>query len=343
MTKCTSEASDFDVISIHTAKCAVCDKRNASDQMRRCRGCCWQICQPCQQKREEKGTPPLQHGFRLGTPPQRPNLTSSAKKESSPATKPASSPATKPSAYTVTKPSSSKGKAPVKEDSEAADWENEDDTPSPFLKRNKGFPQDVTPPTSAERAKYNRRAKPTGSLQELEKSEDEFFDPEESPTNSASTKRPMTSKDRPTNEPSTKRPRKSGEPSTSKAEGKKKADPSKGDNPKVYTPKDLDVEYRNIGNVPPLRPGANKHILEELSRRGTDKGGRSESFLARQEPVSFNREVRIPRRISTPRKTVDDIHQGIVAKVREKLGMPDLAASVPAASVSGKAWIGTRC
>lgn len=61
MTNCSSDVADFKRVEIHTAKCSVCDARNDTDQMRRCKGCGWQICKPCQDKREAAGRS-LTHG-----------------------------------------------------------------------------------------------------------------------------------------------------------------------------------------------------------------------------------------------------------------------------------------
>lgn len=59
--QCSDNPADFNLVKIHTAKCSVCDKRNATDEMRRCKGCTWQICRPCQITREQKGRT-LAHG-----------------------------------------------------------------------------------------------------------------------------------------------------------------------------------------------------------------------------------------------------------------------------------------
>ncbi|KAF2117195.1 hypothetical protein BDV96DRAFT_598121 [Lophiotrema nucula] len=55
---CSSNAEDFTIVEIHTAKCAICDKRNMA-KMRRCPGCTYQVCQPCF---EAQGDTPLKHG-----------------------------------------------------------------------------------------------------------------------------------------------------------------------------------------------------------------------------------------------------------------------------------------
>jgi hypothetical protein len=51
---CTVDESLYARVSVHTAKCTECDKRNM-DTMRRCPGCTFQVCQPCYQKREREG------------------------------------------------------------------------------------------------------------------------------------------------------------------------------------------------------------------------------------------------------------------------------------------------
>ncbi|KAF2713486.1 hypothetical protein K504DRAFT_498296 [Pleomassaria siparia CBS 279.74] len=57
---CVKEPANYSKVTIHTAKCSVCDKRNDS-VMYRCPGCTWQICTPCTQEREKKGLQ-YQHG-----------------------------------------------------------------------------------------------------------------------------------------------------------------------------------------------------------------------------------------------------------------------------------------
>ncbi|KAF2734391.1 hypothetical protein EJ04DRAFT_564258 [Polyplosphaeria fusca] len=55
---CTADPAAYTIVKIHTAKCAMCDKRNM-DTMRRCPGCTYQVCQPCFDLRNGK---PLMHG-----------------------------------------------------------------------------------------------------------------------------------------------------------------------------------------------------------------------------------------------------------------------------------------
>jgi hypothetical protein len=66
--QCSDDPADFALIKIHTAKCSICDKRNATDEMRRCKGCTWQICRPCQSSREQKGRT-LAHGNSMTVTP----------------------------------------------------------------------------------------------------------------------------------------------------------------------------------------------------------------------------------------------------------------------------------
>ncbi|KAL1801242.1 hypothetical protein ACET3X_001584 [Alternaria dauci] len=65
LTQCTVDESQYSRVTVHTAKCTECDKRNM-DTMRRCPGCTFQVCQPCYEKRlkQEKG---LLHG-NMATP-----------------------------------------------------------------------------------------------------------------------------------------------------------------------------------------------------------------------------------------------------------------------------------
>ncbi|RYO65012.1 hypothetical protein AA0113_g5604 [Alternaria arborescens] len=65
LTLCTVDESKYSKVTVHTAKCTECDKRNM-DTMRRCPGCTFQVCQPCYEKRlkQDKG---LLHG-NMATP-----------------------------------------------------------------------------------------------------------------------------------------------------------------------------------------------------------------------------------------------------------------------------------
>ncbi|KAJ4336829.1 hypothetical protein N0V95_008495 [Ascochyta clinopodiicola] len=60
LTACSSSPTAFTVVKVHTAKCSECDQRNR-DVMRRCPGCTFQVCKPCQEKREKDGRS-LAHG-----------------------------------------------------------------------------------------------------------------------------------------------------------------------------------------------------------------------------------------------------------------------------------------
>ncbi|EOA88133.1 uncharacterized protein SETTUDRAFT_108172 [Exserohilum turcica Et28A] len=51
---CTVDESLYAKVTVHTAKCTECDKRNMNT-MRRCPGCTFQVCQPCYQRREREG------------------------------------------------------------------------------------------------------------------------------------------------------------------------------------------------------------------------------------------------------------------------------------------------
>lgn len=63
LTACSSSPSAFTAVKVHTAKCSECDKRNM-DVMLRCPGCTFQVCKPCQEKREKAGRS-LAHGNML--------------------------------------------------------------------------------------------------------------------------------------------------------------------------------------------------------------------------------------------------------------------------------------
>ncbi|KAF1952982.1 hypothetical protein CC80DRAFT_494887 [Byssothecium circinans] len=59
---CTEDLSNYETIVVHTAKCSVCDQRNKTSHMLRCKGCNWEICKPCQDKREAKKAMVIAHG-----------------------------------------------------------------------------------------------------------------------------------------------------------------------------------------------------------------------------------------------------------------------------------------
>jgi hypothetical protein len=59
--KCVEDRSTYKLIKVHTAKCSVCNKRNYTEFMLRCTNCGWEICLPCQQEREKKGTLVVAH------------------------------------------------------------------------------------------------------------------------------------------------------------------------------------------------------------------------------------------------------------------------------------------
>jgi hypothetical protein len=61
---CSTDASTFKQISIHTAKCAKCDERNKATMLR-CRGCTYQVCAECVKKMDGK---PLSHGNASSSP-----------------------------------------------------------------------------------------------------------------------------------------------------------------------------------------------------------------------------------------------------------------------------------
>ncbi|KAF1832488.1 hypothetical protein BDW02DRAFT_423475 [Decorospora gaudefroyi] len=53
-TACTVDEAQYSKVTVHTAKCTECDKRN-TDTMRRCPGCTFQVCRPCYERRERLG------------------------------------------------------------------------------------------------------------------------------------------------------------------------------------------------------------------------------------------------------------------------------------------------
>ncbi|KAF2624580.1 hypothetical protein BU25DRAFT_155768 [Macroventuria anomochaeta] len=72
---CSSSPSVFTHVTVHTAKCSECDKRNKGTMLR-CPGCTFQVCKPCQEKRE-KGGKSLAHGNMLSPQVATPGMSGS--------------------------------------------------------------------------------------------------------------------------------------------------------------------------------------------------------------------------------------------------------------------------
>jgi hypothetical protein len=63
---CTSDSAEYKIVTVHTAKCTECDKRNMATMLR-CPGCTFQICKPCRDRRQ-KLNKDLSHGMMLLSP-----------------------------------------------------------------------------------------------------------------------------------------------------------------------------------------------------------------------------------------------------------------------------------
>ncbi|KAG9380230.1 hypothetical protein A1F94_009125 [Pyrenophora tritici-repentis] len=65
VTTCTDDKELYATVTVHTAKCTECDKRNKKTMLR-CPNCTFQLCSPCYEKRRKRGKG-LRHG-NMGTP-----------------------------------------------------------------------------------------------------------------------------------------------------------------------------------------------------------------------------------------------------------------------------------
>ena len=143
--QCSDDPKDFNMVKIHTAKCSVCDKRNASDEMRRCKGCTWQICRPCQIKREQQGRT-LAHGNLVTATPG----SSLGRGTKMVPVKP------------LTPKKDAKAGTPletVKEEDRKEDRKESAAKESPAKKRSTAQGNAMTPPSSGERRNLGRKSK----------------------------------------------------------------------------------------------------------------------------------------------------------------------------------------
>ncbi|KAF2638653.1 hypothetical protein P280DRAFT_481995 [Massarina eburnea CBS 473.64] len=163
---CTEDLNNYATITIHTAKCSACDRRNMTSFMLRCKGCGWQICHPCQEAREKKNTLTVAHGKVGATPrssfgrPLPPSISTA------PIPMKALTPAKKMVDILETS----------KEEEDTKDKNGKIDQP-------KEVPQEVSPPTSGEKRKRRQTPRAAKNKKRIIEatSEEELTDPPESP------------------------------------------------------------------------------------------------------------------------------------------------------------------
>lgn len=315
--QCSDDPADFALIKIHTAKCSICDKRNASDEMRRCKGCTWQICRPCQVEREQKGRS-LAHG----------NLMSAT---------PTGSVARRRALHPMGL------QAEVKDPhAEAAlelmkDEEHEEaSTKAKAVKIPDTLQEVITPPSSSERQKHERKAKTNKSLAEteVESDDDNEEDDEEevqvrdhlSPFGGVGSKRRLSFKDAFTtaNESCPNKRARMETPERMKAPTSL---PAEWD----MTPRELEnlqtKKYNNLAELRGMRPSQHPTIMKEkhgidIAPGSTYAGSQTQSIRQHGMPTPYSRPTTIllgalPN--SNRRKSGKEVVEEIQAKVRLKL------------------------
>ena len=337
-------------VSIHTAKCTLCNQRNTDDRMRRCPYCTWQICGPCREKKNDD----LRHGI---------NLTSTAKARRVPLPKLAvdtpkgsatplkfgdikfakkEESQTSPFAEKLMDAGQeAKSTTPLstpKQKSRLFPKEAKSSTPASNLKQKfEEAAQEATPPTSG--AKRRRSLKPIPNYDDSDYSsftdppEDDEFLPE-SPTlevSSRKRKKASTSSEKGAGTATTGSPIKRSRPNRQK----KAATPPK-------------TSFKNPFEDPSVAEAEAQHVSEAENRDavsayyGIDVNAYKEHPLGRSQPMP-NRAVRIPMSVqkwNMPRKSAAEIAGDIQEKVGQN--MVDRYGWPPVPGPSAEAGAGTE-
>ncbi|KAJ4298885.1 hypothetical protein N0V90_004128 [Kalmusia sp. IMI 367209] len=315
-TQCSADQADFLLIKIHTAKCSICDKRNATDEMRRCKGCTWQICRPCQLEREAQNRS-LAHGNLMSATP-----TSTVRRRV----------LHKIGAPKLSDPEAEKALASVKEEErEAPSTPPKKEAHMGAATNVKGQAQEVTPPSSSERKKLYRQAKTQKSMAEPEVSDDEGLelrDPD-SPLGVTGSKRRFADK---TLSPDTiresprKRPRMERLEQQEQQERTRKKAPNPHPPESEMSPEELDAlrfkPYTNVDEMRGIRPSQHPTLMQEFYGIKMPEYEGGQSILHRNMPTPLSRDVRIPANVARnglPRKTGEEFMEEVRDKVRAKL------------------------
>jgi hypothetical protein len=307
--QCSDDPADFSLVKIHTAKCSICDKRNATDEMRRCKGCTWQICRPCQISREEKGRS-LAHG----------NLMTAT-----------------PSAATARRrilhPIGSLAERKDSEAEAALAKVKEEEAKEALATKKKGTSKSnvtaqevITPPSSSERTKHQRKAKKNKSLAEIDMDYDDANDDEFgvqardklSPFGVAGSKRCLSFKD--ANETSPNKRARVERPDRMKAPTPLPAEWDMSPQEKTNL---QNKTYVNLDDVSGIRPSQHPATMKDKFGIDIVPGpAQGQSLQYPSMPTPYDRTMQIPMTISRngkPRKSGDQLVQEIQEKVRIKL------------------------
>lgn len=312
--QCSDNPVDFSVVKIHTAKCSICDKRNATDKMRRCKGCTWQICRPCQIQREENGRS-LAHGNSMTATPS----ASTARRR-------------------ILHPIGAL--AEVKDPQVEAALANvkKEMAEEAMVKKKMGkstvaAQEVITPPSSNERTKFQRKAKQNRSLAEVEMESDNGDDDEVqvrdqlSPFDGAGSKRRLDFKYAPSaNEGSPNKRARVEYPERMKAQTPLPVESNMTPQKKAYQ---QDKNYANLADANGIRPSQHPATMKEKLVVDTMPSSGYPGAHAQGQPALYpsmlaphSRHVLAPMAISRmgkPRKSGDELVAEIQEKVRIKL------------------------
>ncbi|RAR12317.1 hypothetical protein DDE82_000027 [Stemphylium lycopersici] len=280
---CTVDESLYSRVTVHTAKCTECDKRNM-DTMRRCPGCTFQVCQPCYDKRQREGKG-LVHG----------NMSMPSANGSASATGGGRTVRKRPVASTP-------GGGSFEKKANVLEKEQDEDT----FATEKESARDTLKSASRKRAMKRPRVEDCGPGK-VESSEDEFDPDNTSPT---------PSKRRRTNlsfaesalatalrtPPATRARRKP--PNTSPTHS-----------PAPSAPLDIVKPRTSVVRTP------SEHPLSDLLYRNAVQGY-DEPLLGRREPIMSDPVIHIPaiiKRGGKPRSSAEQVYANIQSKLAEKM------------------------
>ncbi|KAK7181999.1 hypothetical protein PSPO01_11962 [Paraphaeosphaeria sporulosa] len=327
--QCSDNPADFAIVKIHTAKCSICDRRNATDKMRRCKGCTWQICRPCQIQREDNGRS-LAHGNSMTATP----TASTARRRVFPPTE-------------IKDPQAEAALAKVKKE-----MAEEAPAKKKTGKSTVAAQEITTPPSRNERTKLQRKAKKNRGLAEVETESDDGDDNEVlvrdqlSPFGGPGSKRRLDFQDASSaNEDSPNKRARMKWPERMKAPTPLPAEWDMTPQEKANLQEKI---YANLAGANGLRSSQHPSTMKDRfgvdtvpSRAypGTHAQGQPVVYLSTSTPRS--RQVLIPKTISRngkPRKSGDKLVAEIQEKVRIKLherygwtytGAPPAATDTP--------------
>ncbi|KAF9729661.1 hypothetical protein PMIN06_011340 [Paraphaeosphaeria minitans] len=306
--QCSDNLDDFSIVKIHTAKCSICDKRNTTDQMRRCKGCTWQICRPCQIQREENGRS-LTHGNSMTATP---SASTARRRILHPV-----------GALAETKdPQAEAALAKVKQE-----MAEEAPLKKKIGKSTVGAQEVITPPSSNERTKLGRKAKKNKVLAEVKtESDDEevLVRDQLSPFGGAGSKRRLNFKD--ASSANEGFPNKRARMERMKAPTPLPAEWDMTLQEKANLQKKT---YTNLADVNGIRPSHHPTVMKDKFSVDVVSGPGNQGTQAWGQPglyssatIPHDRQVLIPKTISRngkPRKSGDELVAEIQDKVRIKL------------------------